>query len=92
MIEYKVNKKADLIQSGTLVIVLINFSKGEEIMHVDIVDTMFDFTQTIGSNEDILTGALATAFYYCPKFTKLLFEELKIDGFVKSRNPKILAL
>ena len=47
-------------------------------MHVDIVDTKFDFTQNLGSNEDILTGALATAFYYCPKFTKLLFKELKI--------------
>ena len=48
-------------------------------MHVDIVDTMFEFTQNIGSNEDIVTGALATALYYCPQYTRMLFDELNIN-------------
>jgi hypothetical protein len=47
-------------------------------MHTEIVDTLFDYTQNIGNNEDIVTGALATGFCYCPKFTELLFKNLKI--------------
>ncbi len=46
-------------------------------MHIEVVDNIFYFTQNIGCNEDVVTGALATMFYYCPKFTKEFFKEFE---------------
>ena len=48
-------------------------------MHIEVVDNIFYFTQNIGCNEDVVTGALATMFYYCPKFTRHFFEEFDKD-------------
>ena len=47
-------------------------------MNINVIATLFDHTQNLGNSEDIITGALATAFHYCPEFTKKFFK--KIEG------------
>ena len=37
-------------------------------MNIKVVETLFDYAQNLGSSEDIVTAALATAFAYCPDF------------------------
>lgn len=43
-------------------------------MNINVVDTLFDYTQNLRSSEDIITGTLATAFHYCPKFSEVFFK------------------
>jgi len=57
-------------------------------MHIDIVNTIIYYTQNLGSNEDIVSGALATAFYYCPKYTESLFKWLEIKLPKLPKSPK----
>jgi hypothetical protein len=50
-------------------------------MHLRVVDEIFSYAQNLGSHEDIVTGALATAFCYCPKFTEKFFKKIGINFF-----------
>ena len=45
-------------------------------MHIEVVDGIFYFTQNIGCSEDIVTGALATMFYYCPSLQGIFLKNL----------------
>lgn len=49
------------------------------ILKSDIVETILENCQNLGSNEDISTAILATIFEYCPEFTKSFFKRFN-DG------------
>ena len=50
-------------------------------MNIQLFREIIGYTQNLGSHEDIVTACLATAFSYCPKFTRKFFLELDINDF-----------
>ena len=48
-------------------------------MKIEIVDTIFEYSQTLRSSEDVITGILATALDSCPIFSMQFIKELGIN-------------
>jgi hypothetical protein len=59
-------------------------------MKLEIVRKLIGHTQNMGSNEDVVTAALATAFDYCPEFMRQLFIELGLEEYKFENNGKCL--
>jgi len=52
-------------------------------MHIKMVNEILDYTQNLGSSEDIITGLFAAAIGNCPVFTHKLFNQLGIKNIQK---------
>lgn len=55
-------------------------------MELEVFRKLIDHTQNMGSHEDLVTAALATAFDYCPEFMEQFFNKLELKEYKFKNN------